>query len=231
LVSPSSSNNFEYKWSFNSGNDTIYNDSINAAVDGIYRLIVEAPCNIDTVDYHIAPKLEPLSDILDPCYQVLPINIIPGDVGQQVDWVWNYYATDSAHSNNAPDLTAFANTPGLDVVEEGGYYVATLSQKYCTDTTVYLYHVIPEPCELEIPNVFTPNGDGRNDKFDILSVSRFPGSFLKVFNRWGALVFEDTDYDGDWTASEVSDGTYYYILGLKSNSGVKEYAGYVTILR
>ena len=84
---------------------------------------------------------------------------------------------------------------------------------------------------MEIPNVFTPNGDSRNDVFDILSVSRFPGSTLKVFNRWGALVFEDTDYGGDWKAQDVADGTYYYILGLKTNEGVKEYGGYVTILR
>jgi len=232
VASPAASGNYSYQWfPPNQSFPISTNDSLLVNVDGIYRLIAIAPCNADTLDYHIAPALPAISDTLRPCFQTLPTNIVPDDVGQQVDWIWNYYATDSAYINQTPDLVNFNTTPGLDVVEEGGYYVATVSQKYCTESRDYLFRVIPEPCELEIPNVFSPNGDGKNDKFDVLSVSRFPGSYLKVFNRWGGMVFEDTDYDGDWTANEVADGTYYYILGLKSNSGIKEYAGYVTILR
>lgn len=232
VATPAGPGNYSYQWfPPNQTFPSSTNDTIVVTVDGIYRLIALAPCNSDTLDYHIAPPLPILSDTIRPCFQVLPTNIVPGEVGQQVDWVWNYYASDSAYTNNSPDLAAFTTTPGVDVVEEGGYYIATVSQKYCTESRDYLFHVIPEACELEIPNIFTPNGDGRNDKFDILSVSRFPGSYLKVFNRWGTLILDDTDYDGDWTANEVADGTYYYILGLKSNSGVKEYAGYVTILR
>jgi len=232
VASPAVAGNYTYQWfPPNQSFPSSTNDTIVVSIDGVYRLIAVAPCNSDTLDYHIAPSLPVLSDTIRPCFQVLPTNIVPGEVGQQVDWVWNYYATDSAYINNTPDLAAFSTNPGVDEVQEGGYYIATVSQKYCTESRDYIFQVIPEPCELEIPNVFTPNGDSRNDVFDILSVSRFPGSTLKVFNRWGALVFEDTDYGGDWKAQDVADGTYYYILGLKTNEGVKEYGGYVTILR
>jgi len=73
---------------------------------------------------------------------------------------------------------------------------------------------------LEIPNVFTPNGDGLNDFFQVksLSLKSFSG---QVFNRWGKLVYQWNDWkseDAGWnglnqgTGAEVPAGTYYYII-------------------
>lgn len=76
--------------------------------------------------------------------------------------------------------------------------------------------VCAENCPLyELPNVFTPNGDGFNDVF-----KPFPYRFveridMKIFNRWGGLVFETTEPDINWAGednqgNELTDGAYFY---------------------
>jgi gliding motility-associated-like protein len=77
----------------------------------------------------------------------------------------------------------------------------------------------------------TPNGDGENDTFNVLSISRYAGSTCQIFNRWGNLVFEDLDYDGSWSAVDIPDGVYYYVVGVKRSSGMEYHSGDLTILR
>jgi gliding motility-associated-like protein len=84
------------------------------------------------------------------------------------------------------------------------------------------------PCSITIPNVFTPNGDNKNNNFEIVGISGFPGSELLVYNRWGKLVYESANYDNSWSARDLPEGTYYYIL--KRSDG-ENYEGYVQILR
>lgn len=67
-------------------------------------------------------------------------------------------------------------------------------------------------CELVVPNVFTPNGDGTNETFVIGNLELYPGSTLIVYNRWGRKVYESADYKNDWGGDGHSEGVYYYIL-------------------
>ena len=72
---------------------------------------------------------------------------------------------------------------------------------------------IAEPtggCPVIIPNIFTPNGDGSNDLFEIRNLRS--STTLSITNRWGKEVFSSSDYKNDWTADNVSDGIYYYRL-------------------
>ena len=68
-------------------------------------------------------------------------------------------------------------------------------------------------CDILIPNVVTPNGDGVNDFFRINGLENFPGSSLNVFNRWGNRIYKSDDYKNDWSPA-VSDGTYFYIVNV-----------------
>jgi len=91
---------------------------------------------------------------------------------------------------------------------------------------------LAEACNIEIKelNVFTPNGDGTNDllRFDLLEV--FPGSDLKIFNRWGELIYEDDDYSNDWDGGDYEEGVYYYLLDINDESqGLIK--GTITLLR
>ncbi len=86
-------------------------------------------------------------------------------------------------------------------------------------------------CELDIPNVITPNGDLSNEMFYIKNLPEsFPNSTLIIYNRWGAKVYSTENYQNDWTGADQSDGVYYYVLIL--NDGLETtYRGTLTILR
>lgn len=68
---------------------------------------------------------------------------------------------------------------------------------------------ISSGCELMVPNVFTPNGDGSNDAWVITGAGRDPAA-VRVFNRWGQVVYEAARYGNNWRANGLPDGTYFY---------------------
>ena len=92
---------------------------------------------------------------------------------------------------------------------------------------------------LFIPTGFSPNGDGVNDYFVISDVARYPDAILKIFNRWGDMVYEKDHYDNSWNGFSNSDrikigqvlpnGTYYYVFIPGNNESTK--AGYVILRR
>jgi gliding motility-associated-like protein len=81
----------------------------------------------------------------------------------------------------------------------------------------------PEPCEIFIPDGFSPNGDALNQAWVIDGLEIYPDNNILVFNRWGNRVFEASPYQNDWEGKnqfgisigdELPDGTYFYILEL-----------------
>ena len=83
------------------------------------------------------------------------------------------------------------------------------------DTISKRIYVAPESL-IRIPNAFSPNGDGLNDKFHILDIGIVRLINFKVYNRWGELVFETTDikegWDGMFRGKKQDIGTYVYFL-------------------
>lgn len=61
-----------------------------------------------------------------------------------------------------------------------------------------------------VPNTFTPNGDGKNETFQI--DERLSGGVLKVVDRWGKQIYVSTDYQNEWDGKDIVDGVYYYII-------------------
>lgn len=89
----------------------------------------------------------------------------------------------------------------------------------------------------KMPNVLTPNNDGKNDFLVIEGIERFPGSTLEVWDRWGKSVFKSTDYRAGsplvqtteaFTGKDLSDGTYFFILSISGGECTK--SGYITLL-
>ncbi|WP_246197909.1 Ig-like domain-containing protein [Chitinophaga agrisoli] len=96
--------------------------------------------------------------------------------------------------------------------------------------------VVLAPTRIRIPEGFSPNGDGKNDKFVIGNVGTDKIS-LEIYNRWGNVVFRDDNYKNTWDGKcnqgthfgeEVPDGTYYYIIIL---NGTERFVNYITIMR
>ena len=78
-----------------------------------------------------------------------------------------------------------------------------------------------------IPNVLSPfpSSPGHNDFFEIKNLP--PGSKLKIWDRWGTLVFTTDYYRNDWDAAELKSDIFYYVL----NADKKEYHGWIKVFR
>ncbi|MGY3214751.1 T9SS type B sorting domain-containing protein [Mucilaginibacter sp. HD30] len=86
---------------------------------------------------------------------------------------------------------------------------------------------------INIPNSFTPNGDGVNDSWDIANITEYPNATVKVLNRTGTEVFNSRGYHYPFTGKinnrNLPPGTYYYLIDL--GRGCKPLSGPLTILR
>jgi gliding motility-associated-like protein len=90
----------------------------------------------------------------------------------------------------------------------------------------------PAPCEVEIPNIFTPNGDGKNEFFEIKNIEQYANNSVQIFNRWGKEVYSATGYNNDtkkFDGKDLPDGVYYYIVDL--SDGKTPLTGTVNIHR
>ena len=84
---------------------------------------------------------------------------------------------------------------------------------------------------LIIPNVFTPNGDNVNDVFVIPGLQLYPENEFTVINRWGATVYKKKGYQNNWDGSGLNEGTYFYLLKVRTTQKWDVYKGYITLLR
>ncbi len=109
-------------------------------------------------------------------------------------------------------------------------YTLTVTSNSCQSVYEYLVTVHENP---SVPNVFSPNGDGKNDTWNIKYLETFEKGTISIFNRYGQKVFEaspyDTPWDGRLNGADLPVGVYYYII--EPNNGRKKYTGSVTILR
>jgi large repetitive protein len=85
----------------------------------------------------------------------------------------------------------------------------------------------------EVPNVFTPNGDGVNDSWQVKNLAEYSDCVLNIYNRYGQVVFQCKGYPTAWDGSSkgkpLPAGTYYYVIDLKINA--KPISGFVDIVR
>ena len=77
-------------------------------------------------------------------------------------------------------------------------------------------------CPIIIPNVFSPNGDGKNEMLIIENLDDYTSSKLTVYNRWGQIVYYSDDYLNDWdgthykTGKPLDEGVYYCVVAPNS---------------
>ncbi|HAF28590.1 MAG TPA: hypothetical protein DCG75_06040, partial [Bacteroidales bacterium] len=92
--------------------------------------------------------------------------------------------------------------------------------------------------ELTIPEAFSPGDDGFNDYFEIVNLEHYEKAGIRIYNRWGSLVYSNDNYQNDWDGksnigsglgAELPMGTYFYILEIKGES--KKINGSVFIKR
>ena len=92
---------------------------------------------------------------------------------------------------------------------------------------------LKEIVRLTIPNLFTPNGDGRNDVFEIRGLSLYQSNELTIVNRWGNEVFRTKNYQNNWSGEGLNEGTYYYLLRVQKpgSNQFEIHKGFITLIR
>lgn len=87
------------------------------------------------------------------------------------------------------------------------------------------------PAFLYISNVFTPNGDGRNDYFEIGGIEGFDRVEVTVINRWGQEVYHNVEYRNDWDGANLREGTFYYQIRTFAGRQSTTHSGWVLLKR
>lgn len=151
-----------------------------------------------------------------------PVQIKPVYTGAGLTYQWSPSSYLSSDTAAMPVATPLGNiTYLLTVTGDGG----------CRDTAS-INIVLEKP--IDIPNVFSPNGDGINDTWRIENLETYPNCTVRIFNRNGQLIFSSTGYNKPWDGTlngkPLPIGTYYYIIDTKSTLFPGK-AGSITILR
>lgn len=144
----------------------------------------------------------------------------------QGDHVQSYW-TPYFYLDNPYSLTPTTNTP-----QDITYTLHVVSDEGCSESTSDVFVRVYQL--LTIPNTFTPNGDGINDKWEIKNLVTYPNALLSVYNRNGQLMFQNrggsTAWDGTYNGNSLPVGTYYYVIDLQEDDLPKP-AGWVLIVR
>lgn len=118
--------------------------------------------------------------------------------------------------------------------EDGTYQVEVIDPNGCGNVISAAVEVILGITADDIPEGFSPNGDGINDNFMISGIDQFGGSTLTIINRWGNEVYKQAPYTNEFNGrssngNDLPDGTYFYILDL--GDGSEAFSGYLIINR
>ena len=119
------------------------------------------------------------------------------------------------------------------------YEVEARTEEAGCDDTERFTLIVEDACsfaDIEIPNVITPNGDGANDLFEIRYAGVKEIVLLRVYNRWGEVVYETTDIDQFWDGTHrgmpLNPGVFvYYLEGYCLNDEPFAEEGNVTLVR
>ncbi len=216
---------YNYVWNNGLGNASSHNVNPNGTTT--YTVAVNDSCGhhiLDSTNVRIIPHpktsltISPLDSMCT--YDNAVITFHDTLVGNGVTNINFDGATAQSGSGYGPYTVQWAN-PGIYTIT----YLAVAERGCFRDSSHYDLYV--KNCAVTIPNVFTPNADGKNDFFTILNMDEFPNSRLVVFNRWGEHVYDSPNYHNEWDGANVPDGTYFYILYLVDGH---IYHGYLTVI-
>ncbi len=161
--------------------------------------------------------------------QLLPVTVPPAAV--LADWSWT--PADSLSCADCPNPWAKPLRPTV-------YTPVITDQNSCTATGDVAVRV-DRRRQLYAPNIFSPDGDGRNDRFLLFGRAVAEVQYLRIFDRWGNQLFvnehfqpneESQGWDGSFRGQAMNPGVYIWQAAVKFIDGELEiFAGDVTIFR
>ncbi len=137
--------------------------------------------------------------------------------------------------------------PAGDIIDSSGnsvtiyakdtttYVVIGTDEYGCVNSDTITINIVEVP-RIIAPNAFTPNGDGVNDVFYIDANKSFKLNSMKIYNRWGQLVFQTTDINDSWDGTLLGEklplGTYIYVIeGIDELHNKVKQGGNISLMR
>ena len=149
------------------------------------------------------------------------ITLVPKASGNNLSYVW----TPATGLDNAN-----TGSPKASPLNDLTYLLTVTSSDGCIASDQVFVKVLKQ---VKVPNAFSPNNDGINDKWEIQYLESYPGCTIDVFNRYGQVVFSSVGYekpwDGTFKGNPLPVGTYYWVINPKN--GREAIKGSVTIIR
>ncbi len=108
-------------------------------------------------------------------------------------------------------------TDSLIELKPDSYQIIVEDANLCTKTRNYIINSVECPSIIIVPNIFTPNNDGRNDFFNI-NYKHVKKTHISIYNRWGQILFESNDLKNGWNGKiqdanrKAPEGVYFYDL-------------------
>jgi gliding motility-associated-like protein len=118
-------------------------------------------------------------------------------------------------------------------LKAGTYSIIVTDMMGCT---AYASTRLTQPDFLEMPNGFSPNGDGANDFFVVHGIDAYPINVISIYNRWGNIVYEKENYQNEWNGENnlgeaLPDATYFVVLSVEAGDEQIVLKGYVDLRR
>jgi gliding motility-associated-like protein len=219
--------------------------SASGFVEPIINFSQEA-CGIPVDNVPPCPPLLSVETVCDvssnQLYWAIPADTCGRDIsGYRILFIQGYGIPVLIDSIMAPGDTSYLHAPSQSIA--GCYGVIAVDSSGNASDTSNIVCVDYTACPAyRLPNVFTPNGDGKNDLFiPFPGYTSVAGVDMKIFDRWGRLVFDTDDPAINWdgkdktTGQPCSDGVYFYVCDVEeitlSGLVTRNIHGSVTILR
>ncbi|MEO0571245.1 MAG: T9SS type B sorting domain-containing protein [Bacteroidota bacterium] len=117
------------------------------------------------------------------------------------------------------------------ITETATYTITVMDENGC----IVSGEIFIEFIDVEIPNFFTPDGDGNNDTWAPRNIEQYDNIFIKIYDRYGRTLYQfrgnEDDWDGQYNLSDLPTGDYWYIIKLNGIEDEREFIGHFTLYR
>jgi gliding motility-associated-like protein len=145
--------------------------------------------------------------------------------------MWNWYISDECSSTEMP----YGHGQSIKVFVENDFDISVSASGGCIVNQDCVTESFELTCK-EFYNTFTPNGDGKNDFFEINTVLNYPLNTVSIYNRWGVLLNKIENYDNEtnvWTGTNEGDvavgsGTYFFTF---ESGGETILSGWIELIK
>ncbi|MES2826958.1 MAG: gliding motility-associated C-terminal domain-containing protein [Bacteroidota bacterium] len=200
----------KYRWTDETGSQVSADADLRNVKSGNYYLEVSNPSCSERFDYFI-PEIDfslPIPNVGDK-FVCSPTDVlISFDVQAPLYRIYD--------ANGVLIQESISKTFTLNIKQNSTFYAAVANG--ACESAQTPFKVTVGEASINIPNSFTPNGDGVNDKWTLNGIEVYNSANVKVFNRYGNIVYESfkttESFEGKSQGKELPAGVYYYMIKL-----------------